>query len=51
MIKVCKNCGKKIEGKPKIYDEYYFCNTECVRGYEPNEPLEIDTDKSFRRKK
>jgi hypothetical protein len=28
MIKLCKQCGKEIKGKPIIYDDYYFCDKE-----------------------
>ena len=30
--KRCKYCDKVIKGKPKIYDDYYFCDTDCLRG-------------------
>lgn len=31
--KVCKHCEKEIKGKPRIHDDYYFCNGECIRKY------------------
>jgi len=31
MKKICETCGKEIKKKPLIYDNYYFCNEECLR--------------------
>jgi len=33
MIKLCKQCNKEIKGKPKIYDNYYFCNNDLCLKY------------------
>lgn len=38
MKKICKQCGKEIKGKPKIYDEYFFCKdgtkySNCLKDY------------------
>ena len=34
MKKTCKQCEKEINGKPKMYDDYYFCKEgDCLKIY------------------
>lgn len=32
MKKHCNTCGENIKNKPIIYDNYYYCSKECVKG-------------------
>lgn len=49
MKKICKQCEKGIKGKPKIWDDYYFCrDSSCLAIYLGLGPIEIEDQPIFR---